>query len=114
MEVKMNLLDKANAQGGGLLQQLAINIQTNVNADQFAMKLLNIVGLVAGILLLAYIIYGGFLYLTAAGNEDNIKNGQKAIVNAIIGILILGLAYTLARFVIGAIGVGTGASSGTI
>ena len=43
----------------------------------------------AGILTVVYLIYGGYLYLTSGGNEEKTKQGQKAVVNAIIGLVIV-------------------------
>ena len=41
------------------------------------------------------IIYGGVLYLTAGGNEDNVGAAKKTISYGIIGIVIAGLAYAM-------------------
>ena len=46
-----------------------------------------------------FIIFGGFLYITSAGNEDRASKGKNTIVNAIIGLAIVILAYFLANVV---------------
>lgn len=56
---------------------------------------------IAGIVAFFYLIYSGFLYLTAAGNPDNAKKGQQGIIYAIIGIVIIILAYTIITAIIG-------------
>lgn len=53
-----------------------------------------ILGFVAIIATLV-IIYGGVLYLTAAGNEDSVATAKKTISFGIIGIVICGLAYAM-------------------
>jgi hypothetical protein len=45
-------------------------------------------------------IYGGYLYMTAQGNEDQVEKGKDVIKNAVIGIVIIFLAYTITNFVI--------------
>jgi hypothetical protein len=45
------------------------------------------------------LIYGGFLYITSAGNADNATKGKTAIVNAIIGIVIIVLSYIIVQIV---------------
>lgn len=46
-----------------------------------------------------FIIFGGFLYITSAGNEDRATKGKNTIINAIIGLVIIILAYFLANVV---------------
>jgi len=41
------------------------------------------------------VIYGGVLYLTAAGNEEAVEKAKKTISYGIIGIVICGLAYAI-------------------
>jgi len=53
----------------------------------------------AGGLAVIYLIYSGILYITAAGNPDSAKKGQQGIINAIIGIVIIVLAYVILRAV---------------
>ena len=50
---------------------------------------------IAGILAFVYLVYSGILYISAAGNPDQAKKGQQGIINAVIGIIIITLAYTV-------------------
>lgn len=54
---------------------------------------------IAAILAVIYLIYAGVLYITAGGNPDAAKKGQQGIINAIIGIVIIVLAWVIARAV---------------
>lgn len=56
-----------------------------------------------------YLIYGGFEYITAGGDAEKATKGRTAIVNAIIGLVIIALAYVIVAFVIRAV---TGAAAG--
>lgn len=82
--------------GQGSLRQLALTI---VN---FALTFL---GLIAVIM----IIYGGFLYVTAAGKEDKVETGKKIIMYSIMGIVIILLSFAIVNTVLTA---GTGATTG--
>ncbi len=42
-----------------------------------------------------YLIYGGFLYITSAGNEESAEAGKKTVINAIIGIVIIIMSYVI-------------------
>ncbi len=45
------------------------------------------------------LIYGGFLYITSAGNTDNATKGKTAIINALVGIVIIVLSYIIVQIV---------------
>lgn len=49
----------------------------------------------AGALAVVYLVYSGILYLTAAGNPDNAKKGAQGVTNAIIGIIVIVLAFAI-------------------
>lgn len=44
-------------------------------------------------------VYGGFLWMTAHGDEGQVKKAQDTIVAAIIGILVILAAYAITNFV---------------
>jgi hypothetical protein len=62
-----------------------------------------------GIVFVGMVVYGGFLYLTDGGKEENIKKAKKMMGNAVIGMVICVAAYAISTFVITQIG---GATSG--
>jgi hypothetical protein len=47
------------------------------------------------LLALIMVIYGGFIWLTAAGKEDRIKKGRDILVWATIGLVVLMAAWGL-------------------
>ncbi|MBI4426803.1 MAG: Ig-like domain-containing protein [Candidatus Kerfeldbacteria bacterium] len=66
----------------------------------------NVIRWVLGILALvavSYIIYGGFIWLTAAGNPERIQKAKRIIINAVIGLVIVLLAFAIVSFVVRAI-----------
>lgn len=46
-----------------------------------------------------FVIYGGFLYLTSQGEPDKAANARKAIINAVIGLVIGLLATGFVAFI---------------
>jgi len=60
----------------------------------------------SGIVIFLLIIYAGFMWATARGNEEQVKNAQKTIVRGVIGLLIIFTAYITANFVLNLIAVG--------
>lgn len=77
-------------------------------------KLLGILG--AGALLV--FVYGGFLWVTAAGNSDKISTGASAMTWAAIGVCIIFSSYAIINLVLntltsGAVQQGDGTGSAT-
>lgn len=64
-------------------------------------SIVNVVLGLAGIIAAIAIIYGGFMYITAAADEDNAEKGKKIIMWAIIGLIIIGLSGAIVNFVVG-------------
>lgn len=54
---------------------------------------------VSGIILLLMIVFSGFQILTSAGDPKAMEAGQKRLVNAIIGFIIVFLSYWIVKFV---------------
>ena len=53
-----------------------------------------------GIVMVILIIYGGFLWMTAAGDEKKVEKAKEILKNAVIGIIIIIAAYAITVFVI--------------
>ncbi len=56
--------------------------------------------LFAGGIAVLFIIIGGYQYLTSAGNEEQAESGKKTLINALIGIVIIVLAYVIVNVVV--------------
>ena len=59
-------------------------------------------GLVA-VMALGYLVYGGFLYITSHGDTKQVDQAKGIIINAVIGMVVIGLAAALVTFVIGSV-----------
>ncbi|PJC36714.1 hypothetical protein CO046_04285 [Candidatus Peregrinibacteria bacterium CG_4_9_14_0_2_um_filter_53_11] len=55
-----------------------------------------------GLLAVVMVIYGGFLYVGSAGNDDNIGKAKKILLYAAIGILIIIASYAMVNTILGA------------
>lgn len=64
--------------------------------SNLAKWILGIVGASA----LLFFIYGGFLWITSAGVSSRVQKGQSIMVNTVIGIIIVVLAWTAVNFII--------------
>ncbi len=80
------------------------NIGSSIGLGTSDLKttVVNIIKLVLGLMTLlavALIIYGGFVWLTAAGNEENVEKAKRIISAAVIGLVIILLAWAIVIFV---------------
>ncbi len=75
-------------------------VPTQTNLSQMIGRVIGGLAALMGSLFLGLIIYGGFLYMTAQGNDEKIKRAKNVITGSIIGIIIIFSAYTLVGFVI--------------
>lgn len=58
--------------------------------------ILGFLGLIAVIL----ILIGGFKWMTAGGNEDQVAEAKKWIYSGVVGLLIILASYAIATFVL--------------
>lgn len=52
-----------------------------------------------GIIFLVLAVYGGFKWMTAQGNEDQVHDARQTIVDATIGIILIVAAYSITNFI---------------
>lgn len=77
---------------------------TPENPPELFMGILNYVLGFLGVLAVAMIVYGGFIYMTSAGNEERVKSGRAILTYAIVGLLIVILSWVIVRAIITALG----------
>ncbi len=67
---------------------------------------------VLGVIALGIVLYGGFVYMTAGGNEDKVATARKILVNGVIGLVIILSSWGITTFVLKKLSEATG--SGTV
>jgi len=90
------------------LVKAQVTIPTVGNEDTpllegFVIPLLNTVVGIGAIVAAAVLIYNGFLYMTASGEESKVDKATKGITYAIVGLIIAAIAFMIVNFVIGLI-----------
>lgn len=69
----------------------------NTTVAVLVAKVIDVLLYVAGIAAVIYLLYAGILYITSAGDEAKAEKGRKGIVNAVIGIIIITLAFVIEK-----------------
>ena len=62
-------------------------------------KLIGVILGILGIVFVILVVYAGFLYLTAQGDETNVKKAKKMLTEAVIGLAIIVAAYAITSVV---------------
>ena len=53
-----------------------------------------------GIIALSIMVYGGYVYMTAGGNEDKVSEARQMIIQGVIGLVVIFAAWAIASFVV--------------
>lgn len=72
-------------------------------ASDLIIRIINIALGIAGLVAVLFLVIGGFRYITSAGNEETAEQAKKIITNAIIGIVVIILAFVIIRVISGAL-----------
>jgi len=94
----VNKLNETAGRVSAFNAQVAAN---NDNRDFLSTRAGVYIGLVlsfVGVLFLGLMIYAGILWMTAAGNDQQITKAKNLLVNATIGIIIVFAAYAITVF----------------
>ena len=94
---------------GGPLQQVAgekgagYNIGEAKAEDMISLIITTALEFV-GVIFLVLAIYGGYIWMIARGNEQEIEKAKNTLIAAIIGMVIVVAAYAISYYVINALG----------
>lgn len=81
------------------------SLTTSTDAREFIIRIVNFALGFLGLIAVIIVIYGGVLYVTAAGEQEKTDKGKKAITYAVIGLLIVMASFAIVNTVIsGAMG----------
>jgi hypothetical protein len=78
-----------------------IGIPSVTDADQAVSDILDLVYIVAGITCVIVIVIAGFMFTTASGDASLIKKAREMVIGAVIGLVVILLAFVITGFVLG-------------
>lgn len=83
--------------GGGMGFKIDVELSTIVGSVIQAL-----LGLL-GVIFLGLIVYGGFIWMIARGNEKRVTEAKDIMINSTIGLVIVLSAYAITTYVISAL-----------
>lgn len=72
-------------------------------ATQIIIRVIQILLAIAGLVAVIFLIVGGFRYIISGGNEETAETAKKTIINAIIGVVVIILAFVIVRVIANAL-----------
>lgn len=63
-------------------------------------RFINVSLSILGILAVVIIVFAGFRWMTAGGNEEQTKSARNILVAAVIGLIIILTAFSVANFIL--------------
>lgn len=98
----LTLLAKASVDDGKIpIGKGGVENINKIGAQTLTTGILNAVYLWAGIVCVLIIVIGGLIYATSSGDAAGVQRGKNAILAAIVGLVIITMAFTLTNFIIG-------------
>ncbi len=73
---------------------------STTNLRQGVANIINYILMFLGLIAVAYIIWAGIKMVTSGGNESKVKEGQKTITYAVVGLLVIFLSYAIVNWVV--------------
>ncbi|MBP9732269.1 MAG: hypothetical protein KBD29_02305 [Candidatus Magasanikbacteria bacterium] len=98
-------VDTTKPDNFGLTPLDTLTIQTETtDARVVIIEIINLALTFLGLIAVILILWGGFKWMTAGGNDENVEAAKKIIIAAVIGLAIILSAYAIANFFISNIG----------
>ena len=85
--------------------------QTGLGNEDVRDTIASIIGVALGLLgivSVVIVLWGGFRWMTAGGNDEKTGEARKIIFSGIIGLAIILSAYAISRYVLEQLGTATG------
>jgi len=70
-------------------------------------SVINLVFVVAVVFALFYLVYGGFRWMISTGDKGKVTEAREHIIAAIIGLVIIFLAYFIINIILGFFNIGS-------
>ena len=82
----------------------------NTDIRMIIAKIIRVALGLVGIIMIGFIIYAGWMYMTSGGNEEKVGEAKKILASGLVGLIIIFTAYAIANFVITQLLSATGAA----
>lgn len=90
----LNFIPKAHAQAVTISQ-----LPPDVTLETLFLRIVSWALYIGGAAAAIYVIYGGFSYITSAGDQQKAEQAKNTLTYAIIGLVVIALAISIVTWV---------------
>ena len=83
-------------------------LNSSQSLSDLVANVIRILLIFAGVIAIVFVIIGGYQYVVSGGNEETAEKGKKTLINAIIGIVVIVLAYAIINVIVNLVGSNSG------
>jgi hypothetical protein len=76
------------------------------SATQLILKVIDYALGLSGVVSIVFLIVGGFMFMTSAGNEEQAEKGRKILINSVIGLAVIIMSTAIVTIVASALTLG--------
>lgn len=81
-------------------QEAGYDMGNERDVERTIANTINIVLGLVGVLFIGLMLYGGYNWMTAGGNEEKVKKAKGTVTEAAIGFIVVIAAYAISYFVL--------------
>jgi heme/copper-type cytochrome/quinol oxidase subunit 2 len=70
------------------------------SVNDLVAAVINIFSWIVGVVAVIFVIFGGFKYITSAGDSNKVSSAKSTIIYALVGLVIVALAQIIVVFVL--------------
>jgi hypothetical protein len=96
----LDLNQQEGFSGGEIAGSFGQNPNQPTDIRTIIVKIIKVVLTLLGIIFFGLMIYSGWLWMTAAGNDEQVSKAKTLIIQAVIGLLIIFSSYSLTAFIL--------------
>ncbi|MFH1565460.1 MAG: hypothetical protein ABIC82_06535 [bacterium] len=100
IDLKTELKGKLTIIGGLALYNVDLISNEDTLLATYIGKVISYVLSILGVIFLVLLVYGGFIWMLARGDSEEVKKSKDIIFNAAIGIVIVLTSYAITYYVV--------------
>ena len=95
-----SLWDQQEFIDGGIADSFGETKDNPTDIRVRVVAIINVILTLLGIVTVVLIIFAGFKWMTAAGNEEQVSKAKKTLTSAVIGLIIILVAWSITSFIL--------------